>query len=429
MKTIILHLIMVLVSQEPINKKAAPIAPDQLMQQFMQRAMAGEKRIVPENPVQPALNSIRPLPTAAVTPTLIPLNYQKQTFSAIIMSLNRLTKGMVQLPGGMDTIGQTRQFSLVSPAPVPFWEAIDRLSEMTLIQRAVVQFDIQNQVQNHVQFFGQSLPELDYGPVTYTGPYRLGPVTIREEYRKNFRKKDQNKLAISAEQPNFRAIISLAAEPNLISIQTGHLKNLVAIDNIGQSLLDTRLQGNGPFLTSDITEYLDPKNVRIPLVRATKTSQSLALLKGVIPLEVARKPETPALTIKLNEAIGKTYRVDDLSLTLSEYKTNAQGPASLKLIIRIEGKRGDNKNSQETGLRAARIMAVYRNLIELTDAQNRRIPIHGIQSQNDNSMTLSHRYFVSATNPNIPLPHQIKVYKAEWTDWTLPFEFRDLPLP
>jgi hypothetical protein len=391
-----------------------------LMQQPIPKAVS--PRLAPTPPS--AMPPVAP-PTA---PTPIVLDFKAQTAPMIALTLNQRSGGIVEIQGMNAPIGNEQRFTIESPAPVPFWEAIDRFSAETHYQRSITAPGTFGNPNAKVQFHGPGAPGLDYGPAAYVGPFRLGPVVIHENFDLVFLKPKQPANWIVETSPTFYAEFPLLSELNLISTRLGPLRKLEAIDELGQSLLDSKLGGEGSPLGLLYQNYQNPKTIQLTLVRPAKPSTKLATLRGVIPLEVGRRPNAPTAVFPLEGSTGKTFSDGDIRITVREFSA-APGRAQLKLTIRLEGPRGQ-PDAKLKGLLGSRLNALYHNLIDVADAQGKPVSMNGGGGASSNGvLTLDYNYAVYPPGSTGSPPTQLRVFRPEWVNWEMPFEFKDLILP
>jgi hypothetical protein len=365
----------------------------------------------------------------------VALDFPGRPIAQVIRTLVERTGGMVDTFNTNDA-RLAEMVNLTSPAPVPFWEAIDRLTAAANLTRLVTPAGPFSNPPPRVQFSANlghvtaSASAGDEGLVAYVGPFRVGPVVVHEHFSRVFHRAAVPAFAAPAAPP-FHAEIGLTPEPNLLAVQVGPLRQIEAVDDAGRSLLDPGLGGEAPYDRTPADAHGPPKALRVPLVRAGGPSKALATLRAALPLEVARRPTAPTLVVALEGSAGKTFRDGDLAIDVREYRAASQGTAHLKLAARIEGKRGE----VAPGLRGvvdARLWSVFHRQLELVDAQGK--PVNGLGGgsslSGDQVRELSMTYNFTThpgTKPN--LPTHLRIYRAAWVAWELPLEFRDVPLP
>jgi hypothetical protein len=421
-------------AQEP-KKEAVPPPP------VAARPGEGPKRpIVPglmkaQAPPDPARPATPPPPPAPPTePTPVALDFPGRPIAQVIRTLAERTGGMVDTFNTNDA-RWTEPVTLTSPGPVPFWEAIDRLTAAANLTRTVAPAGPAGIPPARVQFstnFGHvaaSASAADEGLVAYVGPFRVGPLVVHEHFASVFHPPSSPAAAGTSPPEPFYAEINLTAEPNLLATQVGPLRRLEVVDDAGQSLLDHRLGGEAPANLAADT-YGPPRVLRVPLVRGAKPSKSLATLRGALPLEVARRPTAPTLEVPLEGSAGKTVRDGELAVTVREYRVDPQGQAAVKLTIRLEGPRAA-ADPKARGLVAARLWSVYYTQIEMADARSRPVRVNsgGANHAGEaNELNVDYTFSPFGT-PRPDPPTRLRIYRPTWVAWDLPLEFRDVPLP
>jgi hypothetical protein len=328
----------------------------------------------------------------------------------------------------------SESITLASPEPVPFWEAVDRLAAAANLARMVVPGNPNQRAGPHVQFQsnvvppGASTTASEDGLAAYVGPFRVGPVAVHEHFDRVFLRPAGP--APRATSP-FYADVPLLAEPDLLAAQVGPIRGVEAVDDAGRSLLDPKLGGEVPAPLAPVRAGTPP-SIRLPLARVPEPSKALARLRGVVPLEVARRPVSPTLVVPLAGASGKTFRDGDLAITVREAAINPRGTFVVKLSARIEGPRGE-ADPKAPGLVATRLWSIYQDQVELADATGRYVRMvndsAGPDGRKPGEFLMDYTFAPAITFPRPEPPAQLRIYRPEWVAWDMPFDFRDVPLP
>jgi hypothetical protein len=401
-------------AQEPVPKKIEAPRP----------GMAQPKPVTPPTP--------QAMPTS---PTLVALDFKGQTAVEVIRALGERSGGQVEVFNVNDPRLTEQRITLESTTPVPLWDAVDRLSAAISIGRSVTWAGplgthrprIQLQANFSYGLNGSAQP-VDYGLGTYVGPFRLGPVVVHEHFDRVFLRPRSG--ASADDTPPFYADIPLVAEPSIIWVQTGPLRDLEAVDDLGQSLLDPKLADNMLGRPASAVEvHGPPRNLRIPLARAARPSKALATLRGILPIEVARRPTAPTKVVPLEGASGQTFRDGDLAIVVREYKVGADGKAVLKLNARIEGSRGESTSGPKQHLVEARLWSIYYHQIELADVQGKALTLPGSTGPDaKGGLNMDYTYTPIPGTKSYP-PTRLRFFRPDWIPWDLPIAFKDLPLP
>ena len=421
-------------AQEP-KKDVPPPAPVPARSADVKKAVGPiemRKAAVPAAP--PRATLLSPPAAPPTGPTLVAIDFKAQPIAQVIRSLAERTGGMVDTFNANDARWNDQRVTLESPAPVPFWEAVDRLAAAAGIVRSVSPSGPLGIPRAHVQFqssFGppSSPGSADEGLVAYVGPFRVGPVVVHEHFDRVFLRPIGPSMGAAPPSP-FYAEIPLMAEPNLLAAQVGPLRRIEAVDDAGRSLLDPKLGGEVPPSLSVAGTHGPPRSLRVPLVRGEGPSKALARLRVALPLEVARRPTAPTLVIPLEGASGKTFRDGDIVITVRGAGVDPQGQAVVRLTARLEGPRGE-ADPKVPGLAAARLWSIYHDQIELADSQSRLArPVRDVaRPAGPDWREILMDYTFPAPTVARPSPTQIRLYRPDWIAWDLPIEFRDVPLP
>ncbi len=428
-----LALALVAPAQEP-KGEAVPPPPRPngatVPKQALLKGMREPPLFIPARPATPP-----PPPAPPTAPTPVALDFPAQPVAQVIRTLSERTGGMVDTFNANDARWNDQRVTLEAPAPVPFWEAIDRLTAAAGIGRSVAPAGPFGLPPARVQFqahFGPTHPASadEAGLVAYVGPFRVGPVVVHEHSNRVFLRPAGPAPGLAAAPPSaFYAEIALLAEPNLLAAQVGPLRGVEAVDDAGRSLADPKLGGEVPVAPSAGAAHGPPKSLAVPLIRGPKPSKALARLRAALPLEVARRPAAPTLVVPLEG--GKTFRDGDVAITVREYKVDAQGQAVVRLTARIEGERGRGPAGPGS-VAASRLWSIYHDQIELADAQGKPVRISGGnagQGGPDSRELLMDYTFPPPTGSRPYPPTHLRIYRPEWVAWELPIEFRDVPLP
>jgi hypothetical protein len=415
----------------PVALAQEPAPPPALRRGMIAPALKFARPAVPP----PGPSGPPPPPAPATSPTTVTLDFKAKAVGEVIRGLGERSGGQVELFNLNDPRWNEQKVTLESAAPVPLWDAVDRLSAAAPLQRSVTWAGPLGGHRPRIQFqanFGYGLygnaTASDIGPAAYVGPFRLGTVLIHEHFERVFRR--PKGASAADETPPFYVDIPIVAEPSIVWNQTGPLRGLEAVDDAGQSLLDPKLAGGElPWSASMVEVHGPPKNLRVPLVRGPKPSKALATLRGVLPVEVARRPTAPTKVVPLAGVSGQTFRDGDLALEVREYKVEADGKAVVKLTARIEGPRGD-LDPKRRRLLDARLWSIFYHQLEPMDAQGRTVNLSGNSRPNPaGGLDMDYSYTPAPPGSKPYPPTSVRIYRPDWAAWDLPIAFKDLPLP
>ena len=322
-------------------------------------------------------------------PSLVALDFRERTVAEVVRTIeNRsgkrvaafgaMTKGA--FPGGdpADLDWRDRKVTLESPAPVPFWEAIDRLAVASRLAYRIADFE----VTTGVVFEGEGDPP---SPACYAGPFRIGLRAIHEYHENIFLRGPWVKFYPSglafpadatelAEAPvdggPLHVELEVAAEPGLVCRRDGPLRDVKVLDDAGRPIQGFRKEDERQTVLAfaSIDGEIAPI-VRVPLQRAkgNRTSKSIKTIRGVIPVEIGALQREPAIVIPLGAAEGKTFRGGGAVFTVETDRTEADGRRKLAISCRLT-------TEDDPAVREAR-------LANLRTYQLRILDDHGMTSQ------------------------------------------------
>jgi hypothetical protein len=266
-----------------------------------------------------------------IQPRTIALDYKGVAMSEVIKDLTERTGCPVTINPAQTEWLATR-ITLRTPAPVPFWSAVDKVCDAgrfgsNLGWGGGVSVAI---------FRGYSS-----GPVSDHGPFRvqLYEITLQGRHRKLHLKPTS-----SAElEPNLdehdagKSFIEVHVnvEPRVLLKNAGKLKNLTAEDDLGQSLIPP-----DPLSKQRDFEYgftpLATTVARIPLAQDKKRGRRIKILRGVAPVAVGGLRAEP-IVIPLLGAEGKTFEGDETAVTV---RSVTKRPAAERFVFEHMGPDG-----------------------------------------------------------------------------------------
>jgi hypothetical protein len=376
-------------------------------------------------------------------PTMVVLDFRDRPISEIVDTIARRS-GKRLSPHGTPTKDFTqpddsnwtnRPVTLVAQEPVPFWEAIDRLAEAGRVGRRLIHFGDTGSETTGVVFEESSD---DLGLAHYTGPFRVGLASVHEHREVLFVRAPWVRIYPSgfpaaADATTLRsapadggplyAELLVMAEPGLICRRNGALTGLEAVDERGRTLI-AALDEPAVFswsLNEVFSGGISPV-LRIPLRRPDAQSKVIQRLSGSIPVELATLKSEPAIVIPLAGAEGKEVKGGGVVVSVETARFEAGGEMKLVIKVKPEGE-------MDPGLRNARIISLMTHQFRICDAAGAPVrSSRGVMGGDGNgAMSLSFEY---GANPDSrALPAEFRYYDLDRTEWAIPFEFHNIPLP
>lgn len=362
-------------------------------------------------------------PPDPTKPGLVALDFKDRPMQEIALAIGSRSGSLVVMQFYNENEPNPRKMTLISPEPVPFWDAIDRFCRDAKLQRTFNEGSGLGRTQPNVSIYG---PGPDPGPAVYSGPFRFGKFTIHSNYRKQF-----SPDAKYTEPPieGYRAEFEVLPEPRVMAVRTGPLKKLVAIDDQDRSLLDPNVTDpeklSGVLNNGTLGGF--QSIVRVKLATPQPGSLKLKTLRGVMPVEVGIAPKVPTAVIPLADSVGKTKKIGDVAITVEEFSTRGGVGTTLKILAKLEGPRGAEGKAAKP-LVWARSGMIQRTL-EIVDAEGRVLNAGSGGSSSGDELRLNYTFPSGGPGRMTSAPKTLRVYSPEWVRWDAPFEFHDVPLP
>lgn len=362
-------------------------------------------------------------PPDPTKPSMVTLDFKDRPIQEVATAIGARAGSTVLMQFFNETDPNPRKITLVSPEPVPFWDAIDRFCLETKLTRSLNEGAGLGRNQPNVSIYGAGA---DPGPALYSGPFRFGRFTLHSNFRRQY---SPDPKYADPPPDGYRAEFEVLPEPRVMAIRTGPLEQLEVIDENGHSLLDPKLTDpdkiSGPLFNGSLGSY--QSIVRVKLATPSSESHQMKLLRGVLPVEAGIAPRTPTLSIVLADSMGKTFTAGDLSITIEEFGARLGGPTTLRLVAKIIGERAPDAKVPKP-LTWARSGLIQRTL-ELVDSEGRVLGTPPSRSVAADDLRVDYTFQNFGPTRPAALPKTLRVFAPAWVRWNVPFEFHDVPLP
>jgi hypothetical protein len=381
-------------------------------------------------------------------PTLLTLDAEDRPLSEVLKALSeqagiRLGLFPENAPNWAD-----RRVTLHEAAPVPFWEAIDRLCEAAHLQYNV----------GMPGFPGgrePTFPLLDggpqaHGPTSDSGPFRVILMSLHYQRDVAFNRSIvvagiPRRGAVPPPPPNparvvtpatdgpavheqFYAQVQVAAEPRLSLSQNGPLRIVEAVDDRGQSLLPEPVDGH---VAQRFSGYFglttgSALQLHAPLRRPEQPGRAIRKFRGFLPIMVATRKPDP-LVVPLRGAAGKSFHGEDVDLTVLDVRVNP-GTNQISIDVAVRSGAGPAPGFNPSGANGPEVMIqrpdLHQQQIEIVDSQGRMLPwYHSSFDAEGVRMTLTLHPRDQAH------PAELRYYGLARAATEIGFEFRDVPMP
>ena len=352
---------------------------------------------------------------------------------------------------------QGRRITLEASRALPFWEAIDRLCEATGTHHDL----------HPESAFGLSpgrfLLYSDLGRTTVasdSGAFRVLVTGLHSTFERNFLEPSNPANPPKATPPG-RAVdrrlnvgMTVVAEPGRVVRQVGSIKLDEAIDDQGRNLLppehadESPANGmpyrNQPPTLNGFTGFGAGLTLRL----VDPTARSIQRLRGSIPVTIVAYARNP-IVIPLAGAAGKTVRNKDVTVSVLEVVTDANGSTTVEVgvVSNEPADRGfQNRNQTWPPDFATFQPDQITNRLEMFDAQGRKLALDWSHGHGNDQFTIRSRVRLTprmiVNNPaglqvgqpgrppgQRPIPVELRYHDFAQVTTEIRFEFRNVPLP
>jgi hypothetical protein len=337
-----------------------------------------------------------------------------------------------------------QRVTLREAAPVSFWKALDQLCETAELEWfANVNL---SGFQRETVFALADGPARGIAPSSDHGPFRVSLIGLHYQRDLNFgspmpgvpqppgvRKGASERHAPAPVAPRlneqFTVTFQVVGEPRLALGQNGagQVQLLEAFDNKGNSLLGSApggraLQRTVGYFGVSPTPMLQ---LQAQLRRPAGAGDSIKMLRGVIPLAVSSRRPDP-LVVPLRDSEGKTFENADVQITVHAIRKLPNGmQTALELSVKsASGATADPREVEGFGAGLLRLDP-QKVQIEVTDVNGRSMSWYQSTFDGDSSRV---NLTLGGAQPG-SAPKELRYYTVTRATVSVPFAFREIPMP
>jgi hypothetical protein len=368
---------------------------------------------------------IPPLERAvALSPRLVTLHMTNKPVGDVINELNKQTGyKILTWPDQQPNVTPVKDKVVYSFHfdKLPFWLAMDKICDatgMTLQQN----YWGWGGGDDALRLYRQDV----YVPfVCYSGPFKVIATSFNYSRNNNFGQLPKNPGAAANQANEFLNVtLQIATEPRMPLLRVGQVKLAVAEDDEGHSMLPrTDVNPNNPFGRMYFGGYYRGfmQQTQAALVWPSKTSRTVKLLKGAIPVTLLADQTRTVVTDKILASKGKKYKVGDATFQIEDITEMPGKQYQIKINV--------TETSKEAQHDYSRIQSVGQRL-ELQDDKGNKIAAYANAT---NFMSPSNAQFTIMTQQvgGAKTGPPAKLVYSSWIlmDHEVAFEFKNLPLP
>jgi hypothetical protein len=355
-----------------------------------------------------------------VRPALVRLAWRDRPLTEAVDDLAR--QSGVPLALAVENAGEwaKRRLTVEERAPLPFWQALDRLCREAQVHYVV---GPQPPTDGREPGFGIGLAEgLAPAVTSDSGPFRVELVGLHYQRDRQLRPLPGVGQPPAAEE--FHAQLQVQAEPRLVVAQAGSLRLIEAVDDAGQSLIPPEVAS--PEL--DVAEFaeLSPGpclQLTVPLKYPVRPGKTIRRLRGTLPVVVAARRGDP-MVIPLADARGRTFRGDGAAITVEAVRTAPNEPqATIELVLRP----GTHDGPTRPGGLAPLASAFLDRQLEVCDGQGRLLP--SFPQETEARADEVRMVLVLAPGDGATAPAQIRFFGLTRARAEVAFDFAEVPMP
>lgn len=258
-------------------------------------------------------------------PTLVALDFRDQPLPEVVGALRERSGFAVRLEDDPDPAVRARRVTLRADAPVPFWEALDRLCRAARLRTT----DGKGRDDGEPAIVLADGENLRPHPGATSGPFHAAILAGRRE---------RDPMARLRPDMGLRAnlTVQLTAEPGILLRRAGPWRVIDAVDDrrnpllpMPEELIDQNaLLGGGRMDPTALGTFASDVHLRLPRDAGARIDR----LRVSTPLVVsARRPDP--LVVRLADAAGKSFTVGETSLRFNRVETEP-GNGVIELLVR-----------------------------------------------------------------------------------------------
>ncbi|MHB1558677.1 MAG: HEAT repeat domain-containing protein [Isosphaeraceae bacterium] len=378
-------------------------------------------------------------------PTRVRLDFDRAPLVQVTRSLSQQAGFKVALyPENLGKWNYTK-VTLRRPEPVTFWKAVDLICDAAELQQSPGLHGIAGP--REPTFALTNGPSGSITPNSDDGPFRVSLLGLHLQRDLTYGPSlpgvrgdafggnpglpraaapgRRARMYVINEQ--FTASMALAAEPRLTVSQNGPLQVTEAVDDLGQSLIPptedpsggSRLEGYFGSTSGSVLR------LQVPLRRPATPGRTIKKLRGTIPLNVCSRRPDP-LHVPLDRATGKKFANADVDLVVHSIRPGAIGAQTmLELSVKASERASSADQADVEAFGELYPVDTNRLQLEILDSRGQLVTWFpsGLDSETSRlTLTLNGQ-------PGHLVLKELRYYTLTRATVSVPFEFRDVPMP
>ena len=375
----------------PALRDLSPTAPEQVRARALSVARIIEGRLIDR-------------------PSMVPVDFDGQTLDEAVRTLADRSGFTLKIEGEKDATLPLRPIRARSPAPIPFWEALDLIGKAGQV-RHDAGFKVWDANLRPVLHLVDGDPPTS---TTYQGPFRIHLLSLH-------RRRDLNLSLERGRQPvsskSLFAEIQAIVEPNRFVEMNGPPR-VEAVDDQGRTLpppsIDS-LQPRQPSRGWNVPGAIGVLQWRVPLGFPVEDASSLRSLRGTLSAVISSRRPDPLL-IQLDETPGQAHHFEDRTLRFQSIQSTP-GQFQMDLIIKPDQAGGPGQSGRNPDAHGQQLV--------FEDRENHPLSWISLNENIGPGGEKKIRVMISGPRP----PVRLRYFGLVSALVEIPFEFTNVPLP
>jgi hypothetical protein len=347
-----------------------------------------------------------------LAPKLVTLDLKDRTLRQVFQEITRQTGYKVEAMGGNEQHRYSFKFQRI-----PFWEAIDRVSNAS----GLVYMPWYGDNAVHLQAQESYVPYL-----CYDGGFRLVANSFQQSRSIDFGALPKNPLG-GTHPDGLSFTFSVCAEPRLPLLGAGEPRLEAAYDNLNNSMVPRPDNDPNGMMNRTVMRYGNGYHVlcqqlQLNLARPSEKATSVKLLKGTVPLTVLVSEKPEVVTDKLMTTKGKKFKAGGATFAIEDVSATPGGQYQLKMTITNNSK--DASDNDYTWINS------LFHRVEVQDDKGHKYQHFGSNWMNSSARHVQIQFtYGQPGNAKLPPPSKLIYHVWATAQTQATFTFKNLPLP
>jgi hypothetical protein len=217
--------------------------------------------------------------------------------------------------------------------------------------------------------------------------------------------------------PRLTLTVSVATEPRFMLLDVEKARVELAFDEDKKPLRlpsDSEIQNQDRRSFRDLDRQSVEDSAEVVLQRSSKTAKVIKELRGAIPVVVVVERKQKVITEKVLSSAGTKFQIGGSTLEIIRSELDEDGNYSIQLSVPPDRRGIDLR---------------WHDRVRIEDATGNKYESNGHgTSSSDHKKEISFHY-AQSNDPRVGLPSKLIIEDWVIVQYSIPFEFKDVPLP